>query len=164
MLQIPEGTNLADGLAYSSKKVPMSTYVKDYSGMLSAADNPSSEGRCASFISYSSSKIQVEFEIIARRLRRNIVETIAREKHGPEGARIVRLLLTTGKLDEKQVSIYLSDCLIDNNDIMQISRLVMMAPKDVRPLLVALSADSFISTQEVPKSIDRNPTRTFYLW
>jgi DNA-directed RNA polymerase III subunit RPC3 len=75
--------------------------------MLSAADNPSSEGRSASFISYSASKIQVEFEIIARRLRRNIVETIAREKHGPEGARIVRLLLNTGKLDEKQVDTYL---------------------------------------------------------
>jgi DNA-directed RNA polymerase III subunit RPC3 len=40
----------------------------------------------------------------------------------------------------------------------------MMAPKDVRPLLVSLSADSLISTQEVPKSADRNPTRTFYLW
>lgn len=39
-----------------------------------------------------------------------------------------------------------------------------MAPKDVRPLLVALSADSLISTQEVPKSADRNPARTFYLW
>jgi DNA-directed RNA polymerase III subunit RPC3 len=110
ILQIPEDANLADGLAYSSKKVPISTCVKDYSGMLSGADNPSSEGRSASFISYSTSKVQVEFEIIARRLRRNIVETIAREKHGPEGARIVRLLLTTGKLDEKQVDSYLSDC------------------------------------------------------
>lgn len=40
----------------------------------------------------------------------------------------------------------------------------MLAPKDVRPLLVALSADSLISTQEVPKSADRNPARTFYLW
>lgn len=39
-----------------------------------------------------------------------------------------------------------------------------MAAKDVRPLLVSLSADSLISTQEVPKSADRNPTRTFYLW
>lgn len=40
----------------------------------------------------------------------------------------------------------------------------MMAAKDVRPLLAALAADSLISTQEVPKSADRNPTRTFYLW
>lgn len=39
-----------------------------------------------------------------------------------------------------------------------------MAAKDVRPLLVALSGDSLVSTQEVPKSADRNPTRTFYLW
>ena len=46
----------------------------------------------------------------------------------------------------------------------QISKIVMMAAKDVRPLLVALAADSLISTQEVPKSADRNPTRTFYLW
>lgn len=42
--------------------------------------------------------------------------------------------------------------------------MVMMAPKDVRPLLANLSADSLISIQEVPKSADRNPTRTFYLW
>jgi DNA-directed RNA polymerase III subunit RPC3 len=40
----------------------------------------------------------------------------------------------------------------------------MIAPKDVRPLLSAMSAESLISIQEVPKSADRNPTRMFYLW
>ena len=40
----------------------------------------------------------------------------------------------------------------------------MMANKDVRPLLTAMSANSIISLQEVPKSADRNPTRMFYLW
>ena len=39
-----------------------------------------------------------------------------------------------------------------------------MANKDVRPLLSALSSDFLISTQEVPRTADRNPTRTFYLW
>lgn len=39
-----------------------------------------------------------------------------------------------------------------------------MSSKDVRPLLSAMSAGSLISIQEVPKSADRNPTRTFYLW
>ena len=39
-----------------------------------------------------------------------------------------------------------------------------MAAKDVRPLLSALAADSLISTQEVPRSADRNPARTFFLW
>jgi len=40
----------------------------------------------------------------------------------------------------------------------------MMPGKDVRSLLTALAADSLISIQEVSKSADRNPTRTFYLW
>jgi hypothetical protein len=46
----------------------------------------------------------------------------------------------------------------------QVSKLAMIAPKDVRPLLSAMSAESLISIQEVPKSADRNPTRMFYLW
>lgn len=40
----------------------------------------------------------------------------------------------------------------------------MMAAKDARPLLSAMSAESLVSLQEVPKSADRNPTRMFYLW
>ncbi|KIM49316.1 hypothetical protein M413DRAFT_438504 [Hebeloma cylindrosporum] len=146
-MKIPEDAVLSTGLAYSSKKVPNATCVKDYLGMLSSADNPTSEGRAASFISYSASKVQVEFEIISRKLRQNIVDSVARDKHGPEGVRILRLLSHTGKMDEKQIS-----------------KIIMMAPKDVRPLLVALSTDSLISIQEVPKSADRNPARTFYLW
>uniref|UniRef100_A0A8H8CN89 DNA-directed RNA polymerase III subunit RPC3 n=1 Tax=Psilocybe cubensis TaxID=181762 RepID=A0A8H8CN89_PSICU len=146
-VHIPEDAELSSGLVYPSKKVPTLTCVKDYLGMLASADNPTPEGRASSFISYSSSKVQVEFEIIGQRMRQAIVEAVARDKHGPEGVRILRLLSSTGKMDEKQIS-----------------KNVMMAPKDVRPLLVALSADSLISTQEVPKSADRNPTRTFYLW
>jgi hypothetical protein len=34
----------------------------------------------------------------------------------------------------------------------------------VRPLLAALSSDFLILTQEVPRSTDRNSTRTIYLW
>ncbi|CAA7267952.1 unnamed protein product [Cyclocybe aegerita] len=147
MMHIPEEANIMAGLAYPSKKITTLTCVKDYLGMLSCADNPTPEGRASSFVSYSTSKIQVEFEIIARNLRRNLLEAVARDKHGSDGVRIMRLLLTAGKMDEKQIS-----------------KAVMMAPKDVRPLLVALSADCLISTQEVPKSADRNPTRTFYLW
>ena len=72
--------------------------------MLSSADNPTAEGKASSFVSYGASKVQVEFEVIARRLRRDIVEYVARDKHGSEGLRILRLLLNTGKMDEKQVS------------------------------------------------------------
>jgi len=103
VLQIPEDSNLANGLAYASKKVPNITCVKDYLGMLSSADNPTPEGRASAFVSYSTSKIQVEFDVIARSLRKGVVESVAREKHGLEAVRIVRLLLDKGKMDEKQV-------------------------------------------------------------
>ncbi|KAF9459370.1 hypothetical protein BDZ94DRAFT_1268509 [Collybia nuda] len=146
-IQLSDNDNLSSGLILSSTKASNTTYIKDYLGMLSAADNPTLVGRSGSFVSFGSSKVQVEFEIIGRRLRRLVLESITRERHGVEGVRILRLLLDTGKMDEKQIA-----------------RIVMMAPKDVRPLLAALANDSLIITQEVPKSADRNPTRTFYLW
>lgn len=101
-MKVPEDANLAAGLVYS-KKVANITCIKDYLGMLSSADNPTPEGRASSFLSYSTSKVQVEFEIIARRLRQGIVESVTQDKHGAEGLRILRLLAHSGKLDEKQV-------------------------------------------------------------
>lgn len=83
--------------------------------MLSSADNPTAEGKASSFLSYRASKVQVEFEVIARRLRRDIVECVARDKHGPEGLRILRFLLDTGKMDEKQVSLILHRFLQSNS-------------------------------------------------
>ncbi|KAF8894419.1 hypothetical protein BD779DRAFT_1609183 [Infundibulicybe gibba] len=147
VLQLSDQDDLSSGLVLASKKNSNAACIKDYLGMLSSADNPTPAGRAGSFVSFNSSKVQVDFEIIGRRLRRRVLESITRERHGAEGVRILRLLLDTGKLDEKQIS-----------------KVVMMAAKDVRPLLAALAADSLISTQEVPKTADRNPTRTFYLW
>jgi len=147
IMLLTENRDITSGLLYSSKKVPLATCVKDYLGLLSSADNPSPAGKANVFVSFNGSKLQVEYETTARRLRRQVMEATALEKHGPEAVRVIRLLLETGKMDEKQVS-----------------KVVMMASKDVRPLLAALAADSLISTQEVPKSADRNPTRTFYLW
>jgi len=38
-----------------------------------------------------------------RRLQRRLLEFVARDQHGAEGVRILRLLLNTGKMDEKRV-------------------------------------------------------------
>lgn len=145
---IPEDEDLSRGLYYPSKHKPShGVLLKEYLGMLASADNPSPSGKAASFVSLSGSKVQVEFGIIHRRLQLQALETACRDRHGNEGVRVVRLLLETGKMDEKQIS-----------------KVAMMAPKDCRPLLFALSADNFISLQEVPRGADRNPTRTFFLW
>ncbi|KZT74183.1 hypothetical protein DAEQUDRAFT_661120 [Daedalea quercina L-15889] len=147
-MQLSDDDDLSAGLVLPSSKKPNTiTLLKDYLGILASADNPTPAGRAASFVSVSGSKAQVEFEIVGRRLRRRVLEAVTRERHGDDGVRIVRLLLDTGKMDEKQIS-----------------KIGMMANKDVRPLLSAMSANSLISLQEVPKSADRNPTRMFYLW
>ncbi|EPT00131.1 hypothetical protein FOMPIDRAFT_1030603 [Fomitopsis schrenkii] len=147
-MQLSDDDDLSAGLVLASSKKPNTiTLLKDYLGILASADNPTPAGRAASFVSVSGSKVQVEFEIVGRRLRRRVLEAVTRERHGDEGVRVVRLLLESGKMDEKQIS-----------------KIGMMANKDVRPLLSALSANSLISLQEVPKSADRNPTRMFYLW
>lgn len=101
-MHISEDDNIEEGLAYP-KKASTSTCVKDYLGLLSSADNPTLAGRAACFVNYNSSKVQVEFDIIAKRMKRRVLEAVTREKHGPGGVRIVRLLMDTGKMDEKQV-------------------------------------------------------------
>ena len=103
-MQLSDDDDLSAGLVLSSSKRPNTiTLLKDYLGILAAADNPTPAGRAASFVSVTRSKVQVEFEIVGRRLRRRVLEAVTRERHGDEGVRIVRLLLDTGKMDEKQV-------------------------------------------------------------
>ncbi len=102
--QIPEDEDLASGLALTSSKKPSQmALIKDYCGLLSSADNPTPAGRASSFLSLTGSKVQVEFDIVCTRLRRRTLEAVTREKHGDEGVRVFRLLLQTGKMDEKQV-------------------------------------------------------------
>lgn len=103
-LQIPEDEDLSKGFAISSSKKPSPmALLKDYCGVLAAADNPTPAGKLASFISLNGSKVQVEFEIIGNRLRRRVLEAVTRERYGDEGVRVVSLLLSLGKMDEKQV-------------------------------------------------------------
>lgn len=104
-MHLPDDVNLSVGLVLQSSKKPAAmTLLKEYLGILASADNPTPAGRSTSFISMNGSKVQVEFEIIARRLRQRVLEAVARERHGDEGVRIIRLLLDTGMMDEKQVS------------------------------------------------------------
>ncbi|KAF8184955.1 RNA polymerase III subunit RPC82-domain-containing protein [Mycena galopus ATCC 62051] len=146
-VSLSDQEDLASGLILKTKSPSNTQCIKDYLGLLSCADNPTPAGRAAAFLSHASSKVQVEFETICKRLRRRVLESVTRERHGAMGVRILRLLLDSGKMDEKQIS-----------------KVVMMPNNAVRPLLANMSAQSLISTQEVAKSTDRNPARMFYLW
>lgn len=103
--QLSDLDDLSAGLVLPNpNKVTNISLLNDYIGMLSSADSPTQAGRAASFMSLAGSKVQVEFEVVCRRLRRRVLEAVARERHGDEGVRILRLLLDTGKMDEKQAS------------------------------------------------------------
>lgn len=102
-MQLSDDDDLSTGLVLSSRKASNISLLKDYIGMLSSADSPTPAGRAASFVSMAGAKVQVEFEIVCRRLRRRVLEAVTRERHGNDGVRILRLLLDTGKMDEKQV-------------------------------------------------------------
>lgn len=104
-MQISDDADLSLGLILKSSKKPSNvSLLKDYIGMLSSADSPTPAGRAASFLSLVGTKVQVEFEIVCRRLRRRVLEAVTRERHGDDGVRLLRLLLDTGKMDEKQVN------------------------------------------------------------
>lgn len=104
--QLEDDENLSAGFVPTSKNPSHMTLLKDYYGVLAAADNPTPAGRASSFISLNGSKVQVEFDIIGRRLKRRVLEAVARERFGDDSVRIIRLLLETGKMDEKQVRYY----------------------------------------------------------
>jgi DNA-directed RNA polymerase III subunit RPC3 len=99
---------LKSGVVLNTRKPKDITLVKAYLSMLAFVDNPTPAGKAASFVSFTGSKVYVEFEIIATRLRRRVLEAVTRERHGDEGVRVLRLLLDCGKADEKQVCVYLA--------------------------------------------------------
>jgi DNA-directed RNA polymerase III subunit RPC3 len=102
-MQIEHDHSLASGLVLNTRKPKSIVLVKAYLSMLAFVDNPTPAGRSSSFVSLNGSKVYVEFGIIASRLRRRVLEAVTRERHGDEGVRILRLLLDSGKADEKQV-------------------------------------------------------------
>lgn len=106
-MQLEDDHALASGLVLNTRKPKDITLVKSYLSMLALVDNPTSAGKASSFVSLIGSKVYVEFGIIASRLRRRVLEAVTRERHGDDGVRILRLLLDSGKVDEKQVCIHL---------------------------------------------------------
>ncbi|KAI9209760.1 RNA polymerase III subunit RPC82 helix-turn-helix domain-containing protein [Polychytrium aggregatum] len=75
------------------------------------------------------------------------IESMIYERYGSVFCRIWRLLKIEGYLDEKQVS-----------------RLAMIPIKTARECLNELMAGGFVFIQDVPKTTDHAPSRTFYLF
>ncbi|GAA6043271.1 hypothetical protein JCM8097_003026 [Rhodosporidiobolus ruineniae] len=92
-------------------------------------------------------KWAVSWTTLGRAMKRQLVEAVIKEKLGQTAIRCWRIMEAKGKLDEKHLA-----------------RLAFLSVKDAREVLGRLSSSGFIEPQEVPRSADRNPSRTLYLW
>lgn len=75
------------------------------------------------------------------------LQAVVKNKFGPHGMRIWRLLLLTGQLEQKQVA-----------------DLAMLTKEDAREKLYGMLKAGYLSLQDVPRTADHAPSRTFYTW
>ncbi|XP_015236009.1 PREDICTED: DNA-directed RNA polymerase III subunit RPC3-like [Cyprinodon variegatus] len=80
-------------------------------------------------------------------LARATVESIVQEKFGSRSARIFRLLLRKRHLEQKQVEDF-----------------AMIPAKEAKDMLYNLLSHNLVQLQEIPKTPDFAPSRTFYLY
>ncbi|KAK4702468.1 DNA-directed RNA polymerase III subunit RPC3, partial [Phenoliferia sp. Uapishka_3] len=92
-------------------------------------------------------KWQVEYGPLGAGMKRALVEALILDKEGVTAMRCWRILEAKGKLEEKHLA-----------------RLAFLPVKDAREVLGRLSSTALIEQQEVPRSADRAPSRTFFLW
>ena len=89
----------------------------------------------------------LSFTSFFRHIRLRHLQSLIKEKYSPLASRVFCLLSERNQLEESQIAEY------------------AIAPrKNVRELLYELMRGGFISVQEIPKSNDRQPSRTFYCW
>uniref|UniRef100_A0A8C4YG46 DNA-directed RNA polymerase III subunit RPC3 n=1 Tax=Gopherus evgoodei TaxID=1825980 RepID=A0A8C4YG46_9SAUR len=74
-------------------------------------------------------------------------ESIVQERFGSRCARIFRLLLRKKHLEQKQVEDF-----------------AMIPAKEAKDMLYKMLSENFVSLQEIPKTPDHAPSRTFYLY
>ncbi|CAG8565959.1 5466_t:CDS:10 [Cetraspora pellucida] len=89
----------------------------------------------------------VKYNALCESLKQQVFENIILEKYGIKGQRIIKVLQAKQKLDEKAVTTF-----------------TLMSVMDVRQKLTELLNGGFTQVQEVPRSGDRAPSRTFFFW
>ncbi|XP_007556120.1 DNA-directed RNA polymerase III subunit RPC3 [Poecilia formosa] len=80
-------------------------------------------------------------------LARATIESIVQERFGSRSARIFRLLLRKRHLEQKQVEDF-----------------AMIPAKEAKDMLYTLLSHNLVQLQEIPKTPDFAPSRTFYLY
>ncbi|KZT57494.1 hypothetical protein CALCODRAFT_496129 [Calocera cornea HHB12733] len=144
---------LTAGLKLPSSSTAPTSALKQYLLVLSSSDNPTAAGQAGAFVSRfaggggGEGKVQVEFETIAERMRRRVVEGYVRERWGDGAGRVLGVLWSGTLMDERQIA-----------------KVALMQAAVVRSALTSLQSAGFLSLQQVPKTPQREPARSFFLW
>lgn len=102
---------------------------------------------CTRISSLGSGTYTINFENLTQHLISAEVDATVQARFGRIGLRIVRMLRTVGKLEEKSMS---ERCFV--------------GMKTLRTHCASLISAGFIHEQEIPKDNTRQPTRTIYLY
>ena len=138
-----------------------SELLAEYVAVLTFNDNISSSVHSTRFLAPCSSgtvsgattgtrvasTFTVEYVNIIRQLQLDMVRDVVVDRFGPIAGRIFSILVEKGKLEEKHIS-----------------KIGLISMGETRDICSRLFAASILSLQEVPKSNERNPQRTFFLW
>jgi len=138
-----------------------SELVAEYVAILSCNDSISSTVRRTRFLAPCSSgtmtsagggtrvstTFSVEYVNIVEQIQLRMIRDVVVERFGSMAGRIFTILVEKGKLEEKHIS-----------------KVGLISMSETRDICSRLFAASILSLQEVPKSNERNPQRTFFLW
>ena len=138
-----------------------SELLAEYVAVLTCNDNISSSVHSTRFLAPCSSgtvsgattgtrvasTFTVEYVNIIRQLQLDMVRDVVVDRFGPIAGRIFSILVEKGKLEEKHIS-----------------KIGLISMGETRDICSRLFAASILRLQEVPKSNERNPQRTFFLW
>lgn len=89
----------------------------------------------------------VDYSAAARKMKWNMLKQTVQSVFGENEGKVMGVLRREGKLEEKQIH-----------------KLALMTLHETREACNKLFSASVIALQEVPKSADRNPQRTFFLY
>jgi DNA-directed RNA polymerase III subunit RPC3 len=96
--------------------------------------------------------------LIAALTEQLFLEQVVAAKLGEPGGRLYRILLrhhaNGGCASRGQQKL----------ELKQLAEQALLPERDARPLLLRLLQDEYVFLQEVPRTADRNPKTTFYLW
>lgn len=89
----------------------------------------------------------INFKKAAASLAKAAITSVVQERFGSKSARIFRLLLMKRYLEQKQIEEF-----------------AMIPAKEAKDMTYVLFAENFLSLQEIPRTPDHAPSRTFYLY